>query len=230
MKLHVFDMDGTLLRGAAVEEISRHLGCYEAASNIEQAWVRGELLDGVYFWEAVLKLWANATEEDLNLAFQKSSWMSGIKEMFEDITARGEYSVVISQSPLFIVKRLEAWGAQQSYATTVARGVPCHQDQMLEPWHKLEITMNLLHKFNLTAKDCVVYGDGSSDIDLFQTLPNSIAVNAQPFIKEMATKEYNGKDMWAAYNLGRSLFNNCLESSIEFSTKSIQQKLINNSL
>jgi phosphoserine phosphatase len=48
--LHVFDMDGTLLLGAATVEFSRYLGCFEVANAVEEAWVRGEI-DDIPFWE-----------------------------------------------------------------------------------------------------------------------------------------------------------------------------------
>jgi phosphoserine phosphatase len=204
-KLHVFDMDGTLLRGAAVEEISRHLGCFEEASSLEQAWLRGEVLDEPYFWVRVLELWSGASEQDLDVAFERAPWMLQVREVFADIAARGEYSVVISQSPLFIVRRLERWGVQASYATTVEPGLPCHVDQLLLAKHKVEITLALLSERGLTTSDCVAYGDSSSDLELFRVLDRTLAVNARPFIRELAAEVYDGDDMWRAYQIGRSL-------------------------
>jgi phosphoserine phosphatase len=185
-KLHVFDMDGTLLRGAAVEEISRHLGCFEEASALEQAWLRGEVFDEPLFWERVLALWLSASEEELDTAFENAPWMLQVREVFADIARRGERSVVISQSPLFIVRRLERWGVHASYATTVERGVPCHKDQLLTQRHKVEITQALLSEQGLTPSDCVAYGDSTSDIELFRVLERTVAVNARPFIRDLA--------------------------------------------
>jgi phosphoserine phosphatase len=214
-KLHVFDMDGTLLRGAAVEEISRHLGCFEEASALEQAWLRGEVIDEPLFWERVLNLWLSASEQELDAAFERAPWMLQVREVFADIAARGEYSVVISQSPLFIVRRLERWGVHASYATTVERGVPCRIDQLLTQQHKVEITLALLSERGLTASDCVAYGDSSSDIELFRVLERTVAVNARPFIRELAAEVYDGGDMWLAYEIGRSLLERPSDSSSE---------------
>ena len=55
-KLHIFDMDGTLLRGSACLELARHLGQFEAVSSIEDRWVRGEV-SHLAFWEECLPLW-----------------------------------------------------------------------------------------------------------------------------------------------------------------------------
>ncbi len=204
-KLHVFDMDGTLLRGAAVEEISRHLGCFEPASAIEQAYLRGEIVDEPKFWDDVLELWAGATEQDLDDAFEASPWMERVPEVFADIADRGEHSVVISQSPLFIVRRLERWGAGQTFATMVEQGVPSHVDQLLTQQAKVEITMKLLAELDLSPLDCVAYGDSTSDTELFRALDHTVAVNAAPFLRESAARIYDGTDMWQAYLAGRAL-------------------------
>jgi phosphoserine phosphatase len=204
-KLHVFDMDGTLLRGAAVEEISRHLGCFEPASAIEQAYLRGELTDEPKFWDDVLDLWAHAGEQDLDDAFAASPWMDRLQDVFADIADRGEHSVVISQSPLFIVRRLERWGAQRTFATMVERGVPCREEQLLSQQHKVEITMRLMAELDLTPRDCVAYGDSTSDIELFRVLEHTVAVNAAPVIRELAAHSYDGTDLWPAYLAGRAL-------------------------
>jgi phosphoserine phosphatase len=204
-KLHVFDMDGTLLRGAAVEEISRHLGCFDQASALEQAWRRGEVADEVLFWERVLEFWAHATDRDLDEAFERAPWMFRIPEVFSDIAARGEHSVVISQSPLFIVQRLERWGVHATFATTVERGVQCHIDQLLQPEHKVEITLDVVKRLGLSLSDCVAYGDSTSDVELFRELRRTVAVNATPATKALAAKAYEGHDMWEAYQIGRAL-------------------------
>lgn len=204
-KLHVFDMDGTLLRGAAVEEISRHLGCFDVATALEQAWRRGEFPDEALWWERVLGLWSTATELDFDQAFERAPWMKRVPEVFSDIATRGEHSVVISQSPLFIVKRLERWGVHMTFGTMVERGVQCHVNQLLQPEHKVEITRDLANKLGLSLSDCVAYGDSTSDVELFRELRRTVAVNATPATKALAATTYEGHDMWDAYQIGRQL-------------------------
>jgi phosphoserine phosphatase len=204
-KLHVFDMDGTLLRGAAVEEISRHLGCFDEASALEQAWLRGEVPDEPLFWERVLELWAGASEEDLDAAFGAAPWMDRLEDVFVDIRARGEHSVVISQSPLFIVRRLQRWGADATFATMVEPGVPCRTEQLLTQQAKVDITRQRLSELGLSISDCVAYGDSTSDLELFQVLDRTVGVNAAPFIRELAAETYDGVDLWEAYQIGRLL-------------------------
>ena len=203
-RLHVFDMDGTLLRGAASVELSRHLGTFETANAVEEAWLRGEISD-VGFWERVLPLWAGVSEEEIDRAFEAAPWIEGIAEVFADISARGEHSAVISQSPLFFVRRLERWGAGATFGAGVEPGGRSGEDLLLTVQHKVDITAGLLDDLRLCPDDCVAYGDSTSDVMLFEWLPHSVAVNAGPAVRHIATAVYDGPDLRGAYALGRKL-------------------------
>jgi Haloacid Dehalogenase superfamily, subfamily IB, phosphoserine phosphatase-like len=202
--LHVFDMDGTLLRGAASVEIARHLGTYEEADRIEQAWLRGEITDAG-FWERMLPLWAGMTEADIDAAFAAAAWIDGVREVFSDIRRRGEHIAVISQSPHFFVRRLEGWGAHRTYGTDVVPHEPQREVRMLTRQHKVDITMTLIEELGITEKECVAYGDSTSDTLLFERLPYSVGVNCSPLLRETATVCFDGDDIRGAYELGRQL-------------------------
>ena len=202
--LHVFDMDGTLLRGAASVELARHLGTFEAADRIERAWVRGEIGE-VAFWEQMLPLWAEVTEDEIDAAFAASSWIEGVREVFDDIRRRGEYIAVISQSPHFFVRRLEAWGAHRTFGSDIVPNGPTRQDLLLTLQHKVDITFGLLAELGLTGHDCVAYGDSTSDSLLFEQLPHTVGVNCRPVLRERATVCFDGDDIRGAYALGRQL-------------------------
>jgi phosphoserine phosphatase len=203
-RLHVFDMDGTLLRGAASVELSRHLGTFQTANAVEEAWLRGEISD-VEFWERVLPLWAGVAEEEIDKAFEAAPWIDGIAEVFADITARGEQSIVISQSPLFFVRRLQRWGAGAAYGAGVEPGGRSAADLLLTVQDKVDITTAVLERLGLTAQDCIAYGDSTSDVLLFEWLPHTVAVNGNPLIREIAAAVYDGPDLRDAYAMGRTL-------------------------
>jgi phosphoserine phosphatase len=203
-KLHVFDMDGTLLRGAATVEFSRYLGCFEAANAVEEAWVRGEI-DDIPFWDRVLPLWAGVSEEEIDRAFDAAPWIDGVAEVFADIAARGEHSAVISQSPLFFVRRLQRWGAGAVFGARVEPGRRCEEDLLLTVQHKVDITAVLLAELGLTKDECVAYGDSTSDVLLFEWLPHTVAVNAKPVVRDIAAAVYDGPDLRDAYATGRAL-------------------------
>jgi phosphoserine phosphatase len=203
-KLHIFDMDGTLLRGAASVELCRHLGKLAEADAVEQAWVRGEITD-VQFWELMLPLWEGLTEDEIDLAFTAAPWIDGVAEVFADIAARGEYSVVISQSPLFFVRKLKDWGASAVFGAGVEPGGRSGRDLLITVEDKVSISEHLMGEHGLTPADCVAYGDSTSDVGLFGRLPHTVAVNGNKRIRQLAAATYTGRDLREAYALGRAL-------------------------
>jgi phosphoserine phosphatase len=208
-RLHVFDMDGTLLLGAASVELSRFLGTFEAADAVEQAWLRGEISD-VGFWERVLPLWADVTDEQIDKAFDAAPWIDGVAEVFADIAERGEHIIVISQSPLFFVRRLQRWGAHRAFGAGVEPGGRSGEDLLLTAQDKVDITTSVLDDLGLTEEECVAYGDSTSDVLLFQRLPHSVAVNGTARIRGIAAAVYDGPDLREAYAAGRALLDRTL--------------------
>lgn len=203
-RLHIFDMDGTLLRGAASVELSRYLGCFEEADAVEQAWLRGEIGD-VRFWELVLPMWEGISDEAIDRAFEEAPWIDGVRDVFADIAERGEHSVVISQSPEFFVRRLVRWGAGAAYGAGVEPGGRAGPELLLTVEDKVTIADELMDRHGLGASDCVAYGDSTSDMLLFRRLPHTVAVNAKPAIRALAAADYRGDDLREAYRAGRAL-------------------------
>lgn len=202
--LHVFDMDGTLLMGAAVVELSRHVGRFAEAMEIEGAYLRGEI-EEIPFWSRALALWHGVTEEEIDQAFEAAMWMQGVREVFDDIHRRGERSIVISQSPHFFVRRLERWGAHATFGSNIQLGETVIANSTLLAEDKVSITQDILELWGLSPTDCVAYGDSASDVALFSWLPNTVAVNARGPLADLAAKSYVGDDLRKAYLLGRSL-------------------------
>lgn len=203
-KLHIFDMDGTLLRGAASVELCRHLGRLHEADAVEQAWVRGEITD-VQFWDRMLPLWEGMTDADVEAAFLASPWIDGVPDVFADIAGRGEHSVVISQSPLFFVRLLTRWGAGTAYGAGVLPGDRASTVLLVTAEDKVRIAEELMVRHGLYPGDCVAYGDSTSDLGLFGRLANTVAVNATARLGMIAARAYRGDDLREAYALGRAL-------------------------
>jgi phosphoserine phosphatase len=202
--LHVFDMDGTLLRGAASVELSRHLGTFERANAIEDGWRAGRI-DEQGFWERMVPLWEGVSESEVDDAFAASSWIAGVREVLADIAARGERAIVISQSPQFFVRRLEGWGAFRAYGSRVGPDIPVATWRTLTGRDKVEITGAVLAELGLPEDGCVAYGDSGSDTELFAHLRHTVAVNATSALREGAAAVYDGDDLRDAYALGRAL-------------------------
>ncbi|GAA4557214.1 HAD-IB family phosphatase [Pseudonocardia xishanensis] len=203
-RLHVFDMDGTLLRGAATLELTRHFGDAAAGHAIEARWMAGDITDDE-FWQTLLDVCGDASAEEVDAAFAGAPWMAGIADTFADIRARGEIAIVVSQSPLFFVRRLEGWGAHGTYGTDLELGRPLRPGATLSAAAKVEITDAVLARHGIAWEDCVAYGDSRSDLALFARLRHTVAVNASPAIVELAAARYEGTDIREAYALGRDL-------------------------
>ena len=203
-KLHVFDMDGTLLKGSACLHISDHLGKLREVNQIEEAWSRGEV-GHVEFFELCLPLWGRISDEDVDEIFAKTPWHKNVQKVFHDIHARREYSAVITLSPMFFVSRLRQWGATTAHGAEVFGGETPDPKLVLTPDSKVKIVQGLLQEYGVTAADCIAYGDSASDIPLFKTLANTVAINGSAAIKSLSAATYDGDDLWEAYLIGRAV-------------------------
>ncbi|WP_330478160.1 HAD-IB family phosphatase [Streptomyces platensis] len=207
-KLHLFDMDGTLLHGsAAAVEISRQLGLDREIGELERGFAAGQLTP-VQFAQRACELWAaELTELQVAAAFDGAPWLTGIREVWADIRARGERCAVISLSPAFFVERLLAWGADAAHGSRWP-AVPIRQAVepagILTSGAKVRIADELCVRYGLTRADCVAYGDSLSDTELFAAVPQSVAVNADHHVSDLASYAYAGRDLRDAYALVRT--------------------------
>ncbi len=204
VKLHVFDMDGTLLNGSACLELCRHVGRLDEVLEAEEAWGRGEV-GHVQFYELLLGLWEDLDDADVASVVEASPWLQGIREVCADIRSRGELSCVISMSPQFFVDYLLAWGFDRTYGARVHPAVPLRPEDVLLPEGKVEVVERLLSELGIDYTDVVGYGDSASDIPLFGRLAHSVAVNGTYRLLEVAEASYEGDDIWDAYQIGRRL-------------------------
>ncbi|MFI6941593.1 HAD family hydrolase [Streptomyces sp. NPDC050418] len=203
-RLHLFDLDGTLLMGTAAPiEISLQLGLGDEIAVIEQEFVNGRLRPAEYA-QRVRELWADLTPADVTAAFEGAPWMSGIREAWAQIRARGEYVAVVSLSPSFFVERLLGWGAHAAHGSvfpSVPFTAPVDPTGVLDAAGKLRIADSLCAAFGLTRSDCVAYGDSLTDAELFAAIGESVAVNADHLLAERARYTYTGHDLREACEL-----------------------------
>jgi phosphoserine phosphatase len=206
-ELHLFDLDGTLIHGSAAPvEISRQLGLTEEITELQRAFAAHEI-GPPDFARRLRELWAELTEADVTAAFESAPWLVGIREVWQDIRAGGGYCAVISLSPAFFVERLLDWGAHVTYGSRfppVPFREPVEPGGILSPSAKVTIADELCARFGVDRADCVAYGDGLSDAELFRALPVSVAVNADHHLSGLASCSYTGRDLRAAYELVRS--------------------------
>lgn len=89
-RLHLFDLDGTLLRGSAAPvEISRQLGLDREIAELERAFVTRRVEPAEYARRVQL-FWAELTVAHVDVAFAQAPWLRRIKETWAEIRGRGE--------------------------------------------------------------------------------------------------------------------------------------------
>ncbi|MFF4899397.1 HAD family hydrolase [Streptomyces sp. NPDC001068] len=205
-RLHLFDLDGTLLHGtSAPVEISRQLGLEAQAVELDRAISAGRIAPPEYA-ERVHSLWAELTDAQVTAAFDGAPWLARIPEVWAEIRAAGDYCAVVSLSPSFFVDRLLGWGAHATFGSlfpAVPFVDPVDPAGLLDAAAKVTIADRLCAEFGVGRADCVAYGDSMSDRALFSVVPVSVAVNADGHLAGLATYSYAGRDLWDAYELAR---------------------------
>ncbi|MFE6757790.1 HAD family hydrolase [Streptomyces sp. NPDC057684] len=205
-RLHLFDLDGTLLHGtSAPVEISRQLGL-EAETVALDREIGAQRIGPPEYARRVHALWAGLTPEHVTAAFEGAPWLTGIRETWAEIRARGEYCAVVSLSPSFFVERLTEWGAHAAYGSrfpAVPFTEPVDPAGVLSAVAKVKVADRLCEKFGMSLADCLAYGDSFSDVELFGAVPVSVAINADQHVADLATHSYVGRDLREAYELVR---------------------------
>ena len=205
-RLHLFDLDGTLLHGTtAPVEISWQLGLEAETMALDQA-VGSGLIGPPEYAAEVYALWADLTGAHVAAAFDGAPWLARIREVWADIREAGDYCAVVSLSPSFFVERLIGWGAHAAHGSlfpAVPFTEPVDPAGVLSTAAKVRIADRLCEEFAVVRADCVAYGDSLSDKDLFGVVPVSAAVNADRHLSGLSTHSYIGQDLWEAYELVR---------------------------
>ncbi|WP_328872518.1 HAD-IB family phosphatase [Streptomyces sp. NBC_00287] len=203
-RLHLFDLDGTLLHGtSAPVEISRQLGLEAETVALDRAISEGRIGPPEYAVR-VHALWAPLTEAHVTTAFEGAPWLDRIREVWAEIRQQGDYCAVVSLSPSFFVERLTGWGAHAAHGSrfpALPFTEPVDPAGVLSAAAKVLIADRLCAEFGVTRADCIAYGDSMSDMDLFAAVPISVAVNADNHLSGLATHSYMGRDLWEAYEL-----------------------------
>ncbi|MER5407048.1 HAD-IB family phosphatase [Streptomyces sp. NPDC002769] len=205
-RLHLFDLDGTLLYGSSAPlEISRQIGLEAETLAIEQAISAGRIGPPEYATQ-VYALWAQLTDAHVAAAFEQAPWLCGIEDVWAEIRDNGDYCAVVSLSPSFFVERLTRWGAHAAYGSrfpALPFAEPVDLAGILSAAAKVQIANRLCEEFGVRRADCVAYGDSLSDKDLFEAVPVSVAINADRHLTGIATHSYMGRSLWDAYELVR---------------------------
>lgn len=206
--LHVFDMDGTLLRGTtAAIEISRRVGRLDPLAELERSFAAEEI-SAADFAVETHALWEDLTAELVAEVVAGAPWIDGIEDVCTDIAERGEHSMLITMSPDFFARHLGDRGIDVVRASRWPAppfASPIDPAGILSPADKVRLTEAERSAQGLPRSACVAYGDSMSDLPLFAVLHNTVAVNADAALERAARVAYRGEDLRVAYGHGRAL-------------------------
>jgi len=204
--LHVFDMDGTLLRGTTASlEIARRLGCLPDLADLEASFGAGALSTRD-FAVAICRIWSALTLSDVAEVFSAAPWISGLAEVMADIRARDERSLVVTMSPDFFAARLCSLGVDEVVASRFPP-LPFRSEPdpagILSPADKVAAVDRVRSRHGLSREQCIAYGDSRSDGPLFEVLSCTVAINADEYLRSRAQLHYEGVDLRDAYQMAR---------------------------
>ncbi|MCW7991395.1 hydrolase, partial [Streptomyces platensis subsp. clarensis] len=74
---------------------------------------------------------------------------------------------------------------------------------ILDASAKVRIAKELCERFGVRLDACVAYGDSMSDAELFAVVPETVAVNADHHLADLARHRYTGGDLREAHALVR---------------------------
>ncbi len=204
--LHIFDMDGTLLAGTTANlEIARHLGTLPELHDLE---ARFAARPSTRAASPSRSTGSGAYHPGIvAAAYTAATWLTGIADVCADIRARGEHSAVITMSPDFFARHLLDLGFDDVIASRFPDALHRHPRprRILTPADKVRIAEELRARHGLAPAQCTAYGDSMSDAPLFRHLANTVAVNADHHLADIAALDYRGTDLTEAYALARTL-------------------------
>jgi phosphoserine phosphatase len=208
-RLHLFDMDGTLLPGTTASLlIAHHLGCLPRLTELEDAYAHGSI-DTRDFAAHICRLWYALTPADVAEVFTRAPWINGMADVFADIHRRGEHTAVITLSPDFFAHHLTSFGvvtiAASRFPPLPFRTPPDPTD-ILTPADKITAAARISADLGLKLDECIAYGDSHSDIPLFQRLAHTVAINAHHSLRAISSAHYDGTNLQAAYGTARARF------------------------
>ena len=206
--LHVLDLDGTLLHGTTANlEIARARGDLEVLLAMEAAFAAGEMTTHTFSAE-LRRIWHDLTAAEVAEIVGTSPWIDGIAEVCADIAQRGERSMLITMSPNFFADAVLTHGVDVVHAAQfppLPFALELDPAGVLQPEDKVRLVTEELAALGLGTGSCVAYGDSLSDEPLFRVLEHTVGVNATPALAAIASVNYVGRDLRAAYGLGREL-------------------------
>jgi phosphoserine phosphatase len=205
MRAHIFDMDGTLLRGTtAALLLAQVLGTQDALRLLEERFGAGKHT-AVEFAQNLHEAWGVVPAAAATAAFANAPLLDNVEAVLRDIQARGERACLITLSPDYFAELLLPFGFDAVYSSTFPRDarIPFDPAKILTFEDKPRLARVFCDEYGLRLEEAVAYGDSISDALLFQAVGYRISVNGDHHLRELCDIEVRGNDLYDAYRAAR---------------------------
>ncbi len=205
MRAHIFDMDGTLLRGTTASLLlAQLLGTENALRALEERFgadkhTTVEFAQNLHATRGVVP--AEAAVE----AFANAPLLDNVEAVLRDIQARGERACLITLSPNCFAELFLPLGFDAVYSSSFPRDarIPFDPGKILYFEDKPRLARVFCEAHGLRLEEAVAYGDSISDVFLFETVGYRISVNGDHHLRDLCDIEIRGNDLYEAYRAAR---------------------------
>jgi phosphoserine phosphatase len=207
VRAHIFDMDGTLLRGTTAPVLlAAALGEPEALAALEERFSLGAATT-VQFARALHDMWGVVAADVAQKAFAAAPVLANIPEVLADIRRRDERSCLITMSPDYFAEQFLVFGFDAVFASRFPRSAetPLDESAILSPEDKPRLAGQFCAEHGLALSDAIAYGDSMSDVFLFDAVGVRVSVNGDHHLAERSDLAFEGTDLLLAYHAAREL-------------------------
>jgi phosphoserine phosphatase len=205
VRVHVFDMDGTLLRKTSAPAlVAAALGHDGSLVELEGRFATGTAT-AVDFARALHEMWGVVPSEIARRAFAAAPLLANIREVVVDIHDRDERACLITMSPDYFAEQFLEFGFDRVFASPFPRSpeAPLDESAILNPEDKPRLAARFCAEHGLELRDAIAYGDSMSDVFLFGEVGLRVSVNGDHHLAELADAAVEGPDLMVAYQAAR---------------------------
>ncbi len=199
-RLACFDLDGTLVRGTTVSQhLADRFGQGEQMLELERRYASGEISNSVVAEEQA-RGYRGIPLPRVVEKLDDIACIDGIDSTLAALRERGIVSVLGTVTWSFAA---EEFGRRHGFAAVSgteieidAEGVPTGAvKRHFDEWDKLEFVSSYSEANGIDLAECIAVGDSRSDVPLFEAVGFSIALNATPQAREVASVALDTEDL-----------------------------------
>jgi phosphoserine phosphatase len=184
-RLALFDLDGTLTRPrSSWQYLHERLGCWRGQGEFFWQRYRQGDIDYLTFCELDASLWRGLTVAELRRLVQEVPFYEGVPDLIRHLKSRGLKLALISSGVDLVAQGAKA---RLGFHFAVANGLEVAAGRLtgqvrLRVQHDKKglWAEKLLDRWHLSAQEVMAFGDGPSDLELFDLAGFSVAINPEP--------------------------------------------------